>query len=216
MFPVLGLFLSCIYLHFIRLQLNRTLFQRYHNTIIDSNANGKHNIVVIVCFIICIVSLLVKSLVRSLGVYYDDVADGAFFYSFWSSFYLASTIVTLSGSPIFILNEEFKNFLLRKLSNVIIFDTRTFFQRSRNKVLSAKQDELERPGMKMRQKSGRGSELDSTIILQEDQQLWTVLNEDKSQCNSSDPRNEVDQEPGFKLNIETSTLMFVQEAEYKV
>ena len=169
-----------------------------------------------ICFLILVVFLLVGSLLKSLGVPNDE--DGnCLKNAFWSTFYFTSAIATFSGSTIFILNVEFKNFLLRRFAKIIIFDTRTYFHTSRNKVLPGRQEVPGREGMKRRQKSVRRSELSGRMLPQEDQQHMSVLNEKLNQIHRLDSRKKVDQEPRQKPNIiPPSNLILVREAEHRV
>ena len=208
MFPIIGLFLSCIYLHLIRLRLKRTLFQRYHNSITDSTANGKNNVFVFIGFVLFILLFIVGSLQRSLGIWDDkvsnDMSSGAFSYSY----YIFTAIATFSTSPIFILNVEFKNFLLRRMGQYFIFNKRTYFRTPRNKICSTQKEETIRQGKEIRQISGRRSEFKSRII-PEDQQQRPVCNENKSQLNPL-----VDREPRDEKNIRSTTsIILVKEAK---
>ena len=211
-FPLVGLFLSCLYLYFIKLRLKRTLLQRYHNTITDSTANGKQNIVVFLGFVFFIGLFLVGSLQKSLGLFDDEVMKDLSSGAFSVSYYIFSIIVTFSTSPMFIMNMEFKTFLIRKFGQLFIFNARTYF---RSHGFPAQRNEPGRGGKNMKQKFGRRSKVHRTIVPQGYQQQETACNRNNCQVNNFKIRRE-EQGPRCNQITRPSLMIHVQEAEHSV
>ena len=122
----------------IRAQLGRTLFQRYHNSIADSNANGSNNIIVLIVFFFFSSLVIAGSFLSSLGVSIVDFSWG----EFPLLYFPIMTAYTVFGSTCFLWNVEFKNFLRRKitssssrtLNSTFSLFTRSFYYTAKNSV----------------------------------------------------------------------------------
>ena len=95
----------------IRVKSRRTLFQRYHNSITDSTANGSNNIVILIVLLLFSTTFTVSSFLSSIGLSGISLS----FNNFPPIYFLVMTAYTIFGSTCFLWNLEFRNFLLRKI-----------------------------------------------------------------------------------------------------
>ena len=137
-----------------------------------------------------------------------DLSSGAFSVSY----YIFSIIVTFSTSPMFIMNMEFKTFLIRKCGQLFIFNARTYF---RSHGFPAQRNEPGRGGKNMKQKFGRRSKVHRTIVPQGYQQQETACNRNNCQVNNFKIRRE-EQGPRCNQITRPSLMIHVQEAEHSV
>ena len=112
-----------------RVKSRRTIFQRYHNSITDSAANGSNNIFILIIIVVFSTTFTVLSFLNSIGVSGINLS----FSTFPPIYFPLTTAYTVFGSTCFLWNLEFKNFLLRRIVT-IYRGSRSFNPISRNKT----------------------------------------------------------------------------------
>ena len=99
----------------IRVQSRKTLIQKYHNSVTDSNANGSNNNLLTIVMSILVIFFAIGSILNNMAM--DDQLDTEPAADGIPAFYFPlMTLQTLIGSTCFLWNMEFKQFLYRKLT----------------------------------------------------------------------------------------------------
>ena len=99
----------------IRVQSRKTLIQKYHNSVTDSNANGSNNNLLTIVIFILVIFFAAGSILNTIGIdgqldtESPEVGIPAFYFPLM-------TFHTLIGSTCFLWNMEFKQFLYRKVA----------------------------------------------------------------------------------------------------